>query len=71
MMENSANFSDNEHSGCCCESDTDFISLVRGFNSYDILVRDFSVRWCEWVIEIERDGEMAFPHGGNKRGSDV
>lgn len=59
MMENSANFSDNEHFGSCCESDTDFISLIRGFNSYDLLVRDYLVRWCECVTKIERDGEMA------------
>ncbi len=44
MMENSANSNDIERSGSCCESDTDFISLIRGFNSYDVLVQDYSVQ---------------------------
>ena len=52
MMENSANFSDNERSGCCCESDADSISLTRGFDSYNILVGDYSVQWCEWVTTV-------------------
>lgn len=51
MMENSANFSDNERSGCCCESDADSISLTMGFDSYNILVGDYSVQWCEWVTK--------------------
>ena len=51
MMENSANFSDIERSGCCCESDTKPTSLTMGFNSYGVLVGDHSIQWCEWVTK--------------------
>ena len=49
MMENSANFSDSERSKYCCENDTSFLSLIRSFNAYDVLVCDNFVQWCECI----------------------
>ena len=49
MMENSANFSDSERSEYCCGNDSNLVSLIRGFNAYDVLVRDNFVQRCECV----------------------